>query len=110
MQFMLLIYEDDAERVENMDERMPHCLAYVEAMKKAGIYVVGQRLRAVATTTTVSVRDGRAHVVDGPYAEAKEQLGGFHVIDVADLDEALLWASRCPSAARGVVEVRPVWP
>lgn len=110
MQYMLLIYEDDADRVANMEERMPHCGAYVEAMKKAGIYVVGERLRAVEMTTSVRVRDGKAHVVDGPYAEAKEQLGGFHVIDVPDLDAALLWASRCPSAARGLVEVRPVWP
>jgi hypothetical protein len=67
MKYMLLIYEDDTERVERMDERMPH-------------------------------------------VEAKEQLGGFHVIDVPDLDTALAWAARCPSAARGVVEVRPVWP
>ncbi len=110
MQYMLLIYEDDADRVRHMDERMPFCGAYVEAMKKAGIYVCGERLRAAGTTTSVRVREGTAHVLDGPYAEAKEQLGGFHVIDVPDLDAALLWASRCPSAARGVVEVRPVWP
>jgi len=110
MKFMLLIYEDDAERVERMDERMPTCAAYAEAMKKAGIYVVGERLRAVSTTTRVRVADGRTHVVDGPYAEAKEQLGGFHVIDVLDLDAALAWAARCPGASRGVVEVRPIWP
>lgn len=110
MQYMLLIYEDDAERVEHMEERMPTCAAYVEAMRKAGIYVVGERLREIGTTTSVRVVEGRAHVVDGPYAEAKEQLGGFHVIDVPDLDTALAWASRCPSASRGTVEVRPVWP
>jgi hypothetical protein len=107
---MLMIYEDDAERVEHMDERMPHCSAYVQAMIKAGIYVCGERLRAVTAATTVRVGDGRTHVVDGPYAEAKEQLGGFHIIDVPDLDSALAWAARCPSAARGAVEVRPVWP
>jgi hypothetical protein len=110
MKFMLLIYEDDDDRVENMDDRMPHCAAYVEAMKKAGIYLVGERLRAVGTTTSVRVVDGKTHVVDGPYVEAKEQLGGFHVIDVPDLDTALAWAARCPSASRGLVEVRPVWP
>jgi hypothetical protein len=107
---MLMIYEDDAERVKNMDEWMPHCGAYVEAMKKAGIYVAGERLRGVAAATSVRVRNGHAHVADGPYAEAKEQLGGFHIIDVPDLDAALAWAARCPSASRGVVEVRPVWP
>ena len=110
MKYMLLIYEDDAERVANMEERMPICAAYVDAMAKAGIYVVGERLRAVSSTTSVRVADGKTHVVDGPYAEAKEQLGGFHVIDVPDLDAALAWAARCPSASRGLVEVRPIWP
>jgi len=110
MKYMLLIYEDDAERVERMDERMPTCAAYVEAMRKAGIYVSGDRLRGASTATTVRVTDDRTHVVDGPYAETKEQLGGFHIIDVPDLDAALVWAARCPSASRGLVEVRPVWP
>jgi hypothetical protein len=105
-----LIYEDDAERVEKMDERMPTCAAYAEAMRKAGIYVTGNRLRGATTATTVRVTDGRTQVVDGPYAETKEQLGGFHIIDVPDLDTALGWAARCPSASRGLVEVRPVWP
>ena len=107
---MLMIYEDDADRMEHMDERMPNCSAYVQAMTKAGIYVTGDRLRGVTTATTVRVAGGKTHVVDGPYVEAKEQLGGFHIIDVPDLDTALAWASRCPSAARGAVEVRPVWP
>jgi hypothetical protein len=89
---------------------MPHCGAYVDAMKKAGIYLAGERLRAVSSTTRVRVASGKTHVVDGPYVEAKEQLGGFHMIDVPDLDSALAWAARCPSASRGTVEVRPVWP
>jgi hypothetical protein len=110
MKYMLLIYEDDAERVEKMDERMPGCAAYVEAMRAAGIYVCGERLRGAATATSVRVLDDRTQVLDGPYAETKEQLGGFHVIDVPDLDAALRWAARCPSASRGLVEVRPVWP
>ena len=110
MKYMLLIYEDDADRVEHMDERMPTCAAYAEAMKKAGIYVDGNRLRGTTTATTVRVTDGATHVYDGPYAEAKEQLGGFHIIDVPDLDTALAWAARCPSASRGAVEVRPIWP
>src|SRR5262245_23150587 len=107
---MLLIYEDDADRVAKMDERMPTCAAYAEAMQKAGIYVTGDRLRGVSAATSVRVQDGKTHVVDGPYAEAKEQLGGYHIIDVPDLDSALAWAARCPSASRGTVEVRPVWP
>ena len=110
MKYMLLIYEDDADRVANMDERMPTCAAYVEAMRKAGIYVTGDRLRSIESATTVRLVDGKTNVIDGPYAEAKEQLAGFHIIEVADLDSALAWAARCPSASRGVVEVRPVWP
>src|SRR5215470_7193679 len=110
MKYMLLIYENDAERVQMMDERMPHCAAYVETMKKAGIYLHGERLRGAPSSTTVRLIDGKTRVVDGPYVEAKEQLGGYHIIDVPDLDSALAWAARCPSAARGVVEVRPVWP
>ncbi len=110
MKYMLLIHEDDADRVAMMDERMPTCAAYAQAMVKAGIYVSGDRLRAASTATTVRVVDGRTTVVDGPYAETKEQLGGFHIIDVPDLDTALAWAARCPSASRGAVEVRPIWP
>ena len=110
MRYMLLIYEDDAARVKNMDDWMPTCAAYAEAMKKAGIYVAGERLRGVSTATTVRVSAGKSRVVDGPYAEAKEQLGGYHIIDVPDLDTALAWAARCPSASRGAVEVRPIWP
>jgi len=110
VKYMLLIYEDDAERVANMDDWMPNCSAYVEAMKKAGIYLGGDRLRGATTATSVRVAEGRTHGVAGPYAEAKEQLGGYHVIEVPDLDSALAWAARCPSASRGTVEVRPVWP
>ena len=109
MQYMLLIDEYDAERVGKMDERMPDCAAYVEVMKKAGIYHDGHRLRGIEAATTVSVVEGRTHVLDGPYAEAKEHLGGYHIIDVPDLDAALAWAARCPAASRGHVEVRPVW-
>jgi len=110
MKFMLLIYEDDTDRVAHMEERMPTCFAYAEAMRKAGIYITGEPLRPVDTTTSVRVVEGRTHVIDGPYVEAKEQLGGFHIIDVPDLDTALARAARCPSASRGVVEVRPIWP
>ena len=110
MKYMLLIHEDDDARVENMDDWMPACAAYVDTLRKAGIYVTGERLRSVGATTQVRVTDAGTRVTDGPYVDAKEQLGGFHVIDVPDLDTALAWAARCPSAARGVVEVRPVWP
>ena len=110
MKYALLLYEDDAERVAKSDEEVATCLAYAEAMRKAGILVGGERLRPAWSATTLHVVDGRTQLLDGPYAEAKEQLGGFHIIDVPDLDAALEWAARCPSASRGVVEVRPVWP
>jgi hypothetical protein len=109
MKFVLLLYEDDAERVKKSEEEVGVCVAYAEAMRKAGILGGGERLRPAATAATVRMSDGRLRVLDGPYSEAKEQLGGFHIIDVPDLDAALAWAARCPSALRGVVEVRPLW-
>ena len=114
MQYMLLIYSNEAAAAEAMksngEQMMAAYGAYAEAMKKAGIYLAGERLRAAGSTTSVRVVDGKTQVIDGPYVEAKEQLGGFHVIDVPDLDTALAWATRCPSASRGLVEVRPIWP
>jgi len=110
MKYVLLLYEDDAERVAKTEAEVATCVAYAEAMRKAGILVGGDRLRPAWTATTVRVGDGRTQLLDGPYAEAKEQLGGFHIIDVPDLDAALAWAARCPSASRGRVEVRPIWP
>jgi hypothetical protein len=82
--------------------------AYGEALMAAGVFVGGAGLEPPATTTTVSVRDGKRHVHDGPYAETKEFLGGFVVIDVPDLDAALEWAARHPAASSTAVEVRPL--
>jgi hypothetical protein len=109
MKFALLLYEDDAERVAKSDEEVSVCLAYAAAMEKAGILIGGERLRPADSAATVRIADGATRVLDGPYAEAKEQLGGFHLIDVPDLDTALAWARRCPSAQRGRVEVRAIW-
>ena len=67
------------------------------------------RLRPVSTATTVRLEDDKPRVLDGPYAETKEQLGGYYLIDAPDLDSALSWAARCPGAGHGVVEVRPIW-
>ena len=108
MKFALLLYEDDAERVAKSDAEVSVCLAYAAAMEKAGILLGGERLRPAETAATVRIADGAMRVLDGPYAEAKEQLGGFHLIDVPDLDTALAWARRCPSAQRGRVEVREI--
>ena len=83
--------------------------AYTEAMAKAGALLAGQRLRPTTSASSVRVRNGKTEVLDGPYAESKEQLGGYYMIDVADLDAALSWAARCPGAQHGTIEVRPVW-
>ena len=113
MKYMLLIYNNERE-VEStskaaMDQRLAAYGAYVEALKKAGIVVAMDRLAMSRTATTVRVVDGKSKVLNGPYAETKEQLGGFFLIDVPDLDAALSWAARCPGASHGIMEVRPLW-
>jgi len=83
--------------------------AFSEALKKSGALVGSNRLRPTSTATTVRVANGKSQVLDGPYAETREQLGGYYLVDVVDLDAALAWAARCPGASHGIVEVRPVW-
>jgi hypothetical protein len=83
--------------------------AYTEALKKAGAFVGSNRLQPTSTGTTVRVIDGKSQVLDGPYADSREQLGGYYLIAAADLDAAIAWAARCPGASYGTVEVRPVW-
>jgi hypothetical protein len=82
--------------------------AYAEALQAAGVFVVGLGLQPPQTATTVSVREGKRHVQDGPYAETKEFLAGLAIIDVPNLDLALEWAARHPAAGHASVEVRPV--
>jgi hypothetical protein len=114
MQYVLLIYSNEAgmqaASKADADQMMAAYGAYGEAMKKAGVIRGGERLRPSASATTVRVADGKSKVLNGPYAETKEQLGGYYMIDVPDLDTALTWAARCPGASHGVVEVRPLWP
>lgn len=113
MQYLLLIYRNEgamlAASKEVVGQMMAAYTAYTEAMKKAGVYVGGNRLQPTATATTVRVAAGKTSVLDGPYAETKEQLGGYYLIEAPDLDSALSWAARCPGAAYGALEVRPVW-
>jgi hypothetical protein len=78
-------------------------------MQQAGVLLATQRLRPTSEATSVRVRSGKNEVLNGPYAETREQLGGFMLIDVPDLDAALSWAARCPSSAFGTIEVRPIW-
>ena len=115
MQYMLLLNETAEEHARGDDpEQAPIYWgawnAYIGALRDAGVIVNGDGLQGPHTATTVRIRDGQRLVQDGPFADAKEQLGGYFVIDVADLDTALEWAARAPCAAAGSVEVRPVMP
>ena len=113
MQYTLLIYETPAEfaRRDELGGDSAHFgawRAYYKALVEAGIYVGGNPLEVPETGTTVRQRDGKRLVQDGPYASSKEQLGGFILLELPSLDAALEWAARCPAAAYGAVEVRPV--
>jgi len=113
MKYMLLVYGDEAKQ-EAMpkadDDRMMAAYgAYVEALQAAGVAAGMDRLQRTASATTVRIANGKTAVLNGPYAEVKEQLGGYFIIDVPDLDAALSWAARCPGASHGAVEVRPIW-
>jgi len=115
MQYMLLFTESPAHfALRNDPGKAPAYWgawsAYCDALAKSGIMVSGAGLQPPETATTVRLRDGRREVHDGPYAESKEMLGGFFVIEVPDLDAALEWAARSPSASYGSTEVRPVLP
>lgn len=113
MQYILLNYvpEPGWDRLTRaqQEEGMAAAYAYNEALTKAGVFVGSNRLRPSASATTVRTTEGRTQVLDGPYADSKEQLGGYYIIDVPDLDAALAWAARCPGAAYGIVEVRAIW-
>lgn len=113
MKYMLLIYGDEAKM--NMATppgagMSPEFAAYDQAMRKAGIVLAGERLRPTTAATSVRVKNGTTDLLDGPYAETREQFGGFYMIDVPHLDEAVAWAARCPAARNGTIEIRPIWP
>jgi hypothetical protein len=113
MQYLLMIYGDEEKMraipKEDASKMLPAYAAYTEALKTAGVLLGGNRLQFSSNATTVRIRDGKTKVLNGPYAEAKEQLAGYYLIDVADMDSALSWASRCPGASTGTIEVRPIW-
>lgn len=112
MQYMLLIYQNEAAmqqlRQQDMGALMGAYGAYTKAMVDAGVFKAGDRLDRAANGTTVRTENGKTKVLNGPYAEAKEQLGGYYIIECKDLDAALGWAARCPNAQHGVMEVRPI--
>ena len=115
MQYMLLIYDNETQMAEMTEEEgqafMGAYFQFTDEVKAAGAFVAGDALQGIATATSVRVRDGQRLVTDGPFAETKERLGGFYIVEAASLDEALAWAAKIPSAATGTVEVRPlvVW-
>ena len=112
MQYLLLIY--DNEKIwndmpkEESQKLFGEYMQFTADIKKSGHFVAGDALQPISTATTVRIRNGKSQVTDGPFAETKEQLGGYYLIDVPDLDAALDWASKIPNIARGSVEVRPV--
>ena len=113
MQYLLMLYTDEngfarLSKTEQ-EEGVAAYRAYSEALAKAKVMVGANRLQSVSTATTVRVQNGKSQVLDGPYADSKEQLGGYYLIEVPDLDAAISWAARCPAASHGVVEVRPLW-
>jgi hypothetical protein len=113
MQYLLMLYSEEGGwsqlTKEQQDQGMAAYRAYTEALQKAGVLKGSNRLQPTSAATTVRLANGKPHVLDGPYVESKEQIGGYYLIDVADLDAAISWAARCPGAGHGTVEVRPVW-
>ena len=113
MRYMLLIYGNEAAMASAPSEATYQMSAaygaYTEALKKSGAWLGGDRLRSTQAATSVRMNDGKTNVLDGPYADTKEQLAGYYLIDVPDLDAALSWAAKCPGAATGTMEVRPIW-
>jgi hypothetical protein len=114
MQFALLIYESpEAFAARNSDGTDPYTGAwrgYHKALVESGAYLAGDPLEVPETGTTVRLKEGKRRVQDGPFADTKEQLGGFIIMELPSLDAALDWAARCPSASAGAVEVRPLAP
>jgi hypothetical protein len=113
MRYMLLIHSDPADCHERSPEAEAELMAaygaFNQELEAAGANLGADRLHPVSTATTVRVRDGGALITDGPFAESKEHLGGYYIIEAPDLDAAVAWAAKVPSATFGSVEVRPIW-
>jgi hypothetical protein len=113
MQYLIMTYENQTAFDARTDEQKSQSYwgawaAYAQALRESGVMVGGNGLQLPHTGTTLRLQNGQRSIQDGPYADTKEQLGGYFVIDVADLDAALDWAARCPAATAGAVEIRPV--
>ena len=107
MQYLLLIYSDETKFDPSM---YPAYMAFTKSIRDSGHYIGGNPLQSVKTATSVRVRDGKTAITDGPFAETREQLGGYYLIEAANLDDATAIAARIPGATIGTIEVRPVAP
>ncbi len=105
MQYLLLIYQDETKDDPSL---YPAYGAFTQSIKASGNYVGGNPLQPVRTATSVRVRDGKTVVTDGPFAETREQLGGYYLVEAPHLDEATAMAARIPAAKLGTIEVRPI--
>jgi hypothetical protein len=114
MKYLLLIYENEALSAGLSEAEQGKVFAeykeYTADIRKSGHHLGGNALQPVSTATTVQVRNGKTVTTDGPFAETREQLGGFYLVEAKDLDEALALAKRIPAARTGSIEVRPIWP
>ncbi len=109
MRYMMLICHDEAALTPAVYKELAvEYGAFMEALSKAEGCAGGERLQSSALATTVRQQDGKTTVLDGPYADTKEQLAGYFVVDVPTLDEAIAWAKRCPSSKYGSIEIRPM--
>jgi hypothetical protein len=114
MQYLLLIYANEQQFMAlgqtALGKLSEEYTEYTKSIVQAGQFKAADRLRPVSTASTVRVRDGKTLITDGPFAETREQLGGFYLVEAKNLDEALALAARIPSARHGSIEVRPIWP
>ena len=113
MQYLLMIYSNEAEYAKldaaTGQKMMAEYGEFTQSIVKSGNFKAGDRLQPASTATTVRVRDGKVLTTDGPFAETREQLGGYYLIEAKDLDEATAIAAKVPTARHGSIEVRPVW-
>ena len=114
MKYICLGYYDkgkfDAMTESERNAMFDTCFEYDDHLRASGHWAGGEALQGAETALTLYWKNGKVATTDGPYAETKEQLGGYYLIEVPDLDAALSWAARCPGASMGRVEVRPIWP
>lgn len=112
MRYAMLIYHNEAESAQMSPEEQQALMnaywGFTQEVQKSGLMKGGEALQPTATATTVRVQGGKTLATDGPFAETKEQLGGFYLIDCANLDEAIEWAAKIPDAKGGSIEIRPV--